>query len=97
MKSGIISAALAAVALMKAARIKLMARNVMKIIPAFLPNRMMSHRATRFTRSVFTIALAMMKADTFSQITGSPKVAIAGFTLRIPVSTRPQIRSMDVR
>ena len=51
----------------------------------------------RFTKSVFTMALAMMKAETFNQITGSPNVAMAGFALRIPVSTRPQIKSMEVR
>lgn len=91
------SAALAAVAFTNAARMVLMARNVRKIELAFLPKRKMSHSATRLTKSVLTIALAMMNAETFSQITGSPKVAIAGLALTIPVNTRPQIKSMDVR
>ena len=95
-KSGIMSAALAAVAFTNAARIRLIARNVMKIIPEFFPNLRMSQRETRFARSVDTMALAMMKAETFSQITGSPRVAIAGFALSVPVRTRPQMRSIEV-
>ena len=97
MKIGIMSAALAAVAFTNAAKIVLIARKVRKIELAFFPKRRMSQSATRLTRSVFTMALAMMKADTFSQMTGSPKVAIAGFAFRMPVSTRPQMRSIEVR
>ena len=74
----------------------LIARNVMKIMPAFLPKRRIMYRATRLTRSVFTIALAIIKADTFNQMVGSPNVAMAGLALSKPVKTKPQIKSMEV-
>ena len=45
---------------------------------------------------VFTNALARRNAETFNQMTGSPKVAIAGLAFKIPVSTRPQIKSIEV-
>ena len=60
------------------------------------PKRRISQSATRLTSCVFTKALARTNAETFNQITGSPKVAIAGFAFKIPVSTRPQIKSIEV-
>ena len=96
MKSGIINAALAAVALINAAKMMLMAKNVIKIAEALLPNRRIMCRAARLTKSVRTMALAMMKADTFNQIVGSPKVAMAGFAFKIPVKIKPQINNMEV-
>ena len=96
MKSGIISAAFAAVAFTNAAKRTLIPRKVRKIDEAFRPKRRISQSDTRLTSCVYTKALARTNAETFNQITGSPKVAIAGFAFKIPVSTRPQIKSIEV-